>query len=198
MPGIVLASGSATRADMLRRAGVDLVVDVPAVDEAEVKSALKADGATAADVAETLAELKATRVSRRHPGALVIGADQLLQCGDVWFDKPADSDHARAQLFALRGKSHVLISSAVGVRDGARLWHHTDQARLTMRNFSDSFLETYLEAAGPGVTGSVGAYHLEGLGAQLFRNVEGDFFTILGLPLLPLLDWLRAQGVLQA
>ena len=182
---------------MLRRAGVELVADAPAVDEAEVKSALKADGATAADAAETLAELKAMQVSRRHPGALVIGADQLLQCGDVWFDKPADSDHARAQLFALRGKTHVLISSAAGVRDGARLWHHTDQARLTMRNFSESFLDTYLEAE-PGVSGSVGAYRLEGLGAQLFHTVDGDFFTILGLPLLPVLDWLRARGVLQA
>lgn len=196
MEGIVLASGSATRAAMLRDAGVDVTTDPPAIDEAEVKTALKADGATAGDVAETLAELKAMRISRNHPGALVIGADQMLQCGDVWFDKPPDTDHARAQLTALRGKTHVLISSAVGVRDGARLWHHTDRARLSMRHFSDAFLDSYVETCGADVLGSVGAYRLEGRGAQLFNTVEGDFFTVLGLPLLPLLDWLRAQKVL--
>lgn len=197
MDAIVLASGSATRAALLRDAGVPVTVDPPSVDETEVKAALKADGAAASDVAETLAELKAMRVSRRHPRALVIGADQMLQCGEIWFDKPPNADHARAQLVALRGKTHELISSAVGVRDGARLWHHTDRARLTMRPFSEEFLDTYLESCGADVVGSVGAYRLEGMGAQLFHKVEGDFFTVLGLPLLPLLDWLRAQGVLQ-
>ena len=197
MDGIVLASGSATRAAMLRDAGIAVTADPPAIDEDEVKAALKADGAAAGDVAETLAELKAMRVSRRHPGALVIGADQMLECGDVWFDKPPDTDHARAQLLALRGKTHMLVSSAVGVRDGARLWHHTDRARLAMRNFSDGFLDRYLARCSPNILGSVGAYRLEGIGAQLFHKVDGDFFTVLGLPLLPLLEWLRAQGVLQ-
>lgn len=198
MPGIVLASGSATRTRMLRQAGVELIADAPAVDEAGIKAALQADGATAADVAETLAELKAMRVSRNHPGALVIGADQMLECGDVWFDKPGDADHARAQLIALRGKTHILVSSVVGTRDGVRLWHHTDRASLTMRHFTDAFLDEYLAACGSEIAGSVGAYHLEGRGAQLFQRVEGDYFTVLGLPLLPLLDWLRAQGVLVA
>lgn len=197
MDGIVLASGSATRAAMLRDAGVVLIADPPAVDEGEVKAALKTDGAAAGDVAETLAELKAMSVSRRHAGALVIGADQMLECGDVWFDKPPDADHARAQLTALRGKTHTLVSSAVGVRDGARLWHHTDRARLSMRDFSDAFLDHYLAHCGPEILGSVGAYRLEGVGAQLFHKVDGDFFTILGLPLLPLLEWLRAQGILR-
>ena len=183
---------------MLRQAGVAFIADAPAVDESGVKAALQADGATAADVAETLAELKAMRVSRNHPGSLVIGADQMLQCGEIWFDKPADDDHARAQLIALRGKTHSLVSSAVGVRDGARLWHHTDRASLTMRPFSDGFLDRYLARCGPEIAGSVGAYHLEGPGAQLFQRVEGDYFTILGLPLLPLLEWLRAQGVLES
>ena len=183
---------------MLRDAGVTVVADPAALDEGEVKASLKADGAAARDVAETLAELKAMGVSRRHPGALVVGADQMLQCGEVWFDKPPDLDHARAQLMALRGKTHELISSAVGVRDGARLWHHTDSARLTMRPFSDSFLDTYLGMCGSEILGSVGAYRLEGAGAQLFHRVEGDYFTILGLPLLPLLDWLRALGILKS
>lgn len=198
MPGIILASGSTTRARLLRQAGVELIADAPTVDEHAVKAALQADGASAADVAETLAELKAVRISRNHPGALVIGADQMLQCGEVWFDKPPDDAHARAQLIALRGKTHILVSSAVGVRDGARLWHHTDRASLTMRQFSDGFLDSYLALCGPEIAGSVGAYHLEGLGAQLFQRVQGDYFTILGLPLLPLLEWLRAQGELDS
>lgn len=183
---------------MLRSAGVAVTTDAPVIDETEVKSALKADGAAAADVAETLAELKAMQVSRRHPGGLVIGADQMLQCGDVWFDKPPDRDHARAQLVSLRGKTHELISSAVGVRDGSRLWHHTDKAWLTMRAFSDAFLQSYLTGSGTDILGSVGAYRLEGAGVQLFSRVEGDFFTVLGLPLLPLLEWLRAQGILKS
>lgn len=183
---------------MLRKAGVELIADPPAIDETDVKAALQADGASVADVAETLAELKAMRISRNHPGALVIGADQMLQCGEIWFDKPVDSDHARAQLIALRGKTHILVSSAVAIHDGARLWHHTDQASLTMRNFSDTFLDGYLAACGSEIAGSVGAYHLEGLGAQLFHRIDGDVFTILGLPLLPLLDWLRVRGILQS
>ena len=196
MQTIVLASGSATRAALLHNAGVPATVDAPAVDEAEVKAALRADGASAEDVAETLAELKAMTISRRHPGRIVIGADQMLRCGDVWFDKPVDRDHARAQLTALRGKAHDLLTSAVAVRDGARLWHRTDRATLTMRPFSDRFLDDYLAAAGDDILSSVGAYRLEGLGSQLFSRVDGAVFTILGLPLLPLLDWLRAQRVI--
>lgn len=193
---IVLASASRTRLDLLRRAGVAVEAEAAAIDEAAVKQALHADGAKPEDVAEALAEMKAQRVSRRRPGALVIGADQMLDCNGVWFDKPPDLDHARAQLLALRGKTHALISGAVAVRDGERLWHRTDRARLTMRPFSDGFLEWYLAQTGPAALTSVGAYQLEGLGAQLFAKVEGDYFTILGLPLLPLLDYLRTRGVL--
>lgn len=193
---IVLASGSATRRDMLARAGVAFSVDVAAVDEDSVKQAMRAETSNPARAAEMLAELKATRVSARHPGTIVIGADQMLDCDNVWFDKPADPSAARAQLDALRGKTHRLTSAVVAVRDGQRLWRHTETAKLTMRRFSDTFLDDYLAKAGDAVTGSVGAYQLEGLGVQLFMLVEGDHFTILGLPLLALLDFLRENGEL--
>lgn len=194
-PTLVLASGSRTRAAMLEQAGLTALLDKPLVDEEEVKEAGRAEGVSADIVAEALAELKAQRIARRHPGALVIGADQMLECEGRWFDKPADRDAARDQLLALRGRTHRLVSCAVVVRDGERIWHKIDSARLTMRNFSEAFLDDYLDRAGEGVLHSVGAYQLEGLGAQLFQRVEGDFFTILGLPLLPLLGFLRVHGV---
>lgn len=194
-PLLVLASGSRTRAAMLEQAGVSAVLDKPLVDEDEVKAAGRAEGVPAEAVAEALAELKAQRITRRHPGALVIGADQMLECEGRWFDKPADRAAARAQLLDLRGKTHRLVSCAVVVRDGERIWHKVDSARLTMRNFSESFLDDYLDRVGDDVLHSVGAYQLEGLGAQLFQRVEGDFFTILGLSLLPLLGFLRVHGV---
>ncbi|CAO3399229.1 nucleoside triphosphate pyrophosphatase [Azospirillum sp. 11R-A] len=194
-PKLVLASGSRTRAAMLEQAGVTAILDRPLVDEDEVKAAGRAEGVPADAVAEALAELKAQRITRRHPGALVVGADQMLDCEGRWFDKPADRAAARAQLLDLRGKTHQLVSCAVVVRDGERMWHKTDSARLTMRNFSEAFLDDYLDRVGDEVLHSVGAYQLEGLGAQLFHRVEGDFFTILGLPLLPLLGFLRVHGV---
>lgn len=193
---IVLASGSATRRTMLEQAGVTFVVDTAPVDERAVKDAMRAETDNPARVAEMLAELKATRVAARHPGTIVIGADQMLECERAWFDKPADRAAARAQLQALRDKTHRLVSAVVAVRDGQRLWHHTEQARLTMRRFSDAFLDQYLDKAGDAVLSSVGAYQLEGLGAQLFMAVDGDHFTILGLPLLALLDFLRENGEL--
>lgn len=192
---LVLASGSRTRASMLEQAGVSAILDKPLVDEDEVKAAGRAEGVSADIVAEALAELKAQRITRRHAGALVVGADQMLECEGRWFDKPADRAAARAQLLDLRGKTHRLVSCAVVVRDGERMWHRIDSARLTMRNFSEAFLDDYLDRVGDDVLHSVGAYQLEGLGAQLFHRVEGDFFTILGLPLLPLLGFLRVHGV---
>ncbi|MBX6370408.1 MAG: Maf family protein [Rhodospirillales bacterium] len=190
---LVLASASPARASLLENAGFRVTRVPAAIDEAEVKAAFRREGADAAICAVALATAKAERVSRRHSGALVVGADQLLVCGDAWFDKPPDLDHARAQLRALRGRTHELVTAVVVFRDGHDLWHHVARPRLTMRSFSDTFLDEYLAAAGPDVLGSVGAYQLEKLGAHLFARVEGDYFSILGLPLLPLLDFLRAQ-----
>ncbi len=193
---IILASGSRARALMLDQAGIAFTVDVAMVDEQGVKDSLAAETRNPARVAEVLAELKAVRVSARHPGALVIGADQMLDCEGIWFDKPTDREAARRQLLALRHKTHRLTSAVVAVRDGRQVSHHTESAKLTHRNFSEHFLDTYLEQAGDAVLSSVGAYQLEGLGSQLFLQVEGDFFTILGLPLLALMDFLRENGEL--
>ncbi len=193
---IVLASASKVRRALLEAAGLDILVDPAVVDEAAVKDSYAGEGAGPGEIAEALAELKARRISPRHPGLIVLGADQILDCEGQRFDKPEGLTGARAQLQTLSGRRHRLISSLVAMRDGQRLWHHTGEAVLTMRKFSDGFLEGYLAAAGPGVLESVGAYQLEGLGAQLFTRIEGDYFTVLGLPLLPLLDFLRLQGEL--
>ena len=198
MRQVILASTSRTRIALLEAAGVALTAVPPGVDEDEVKQSLKGEGASAAEAAEALAELKALRVSRRFPDALVIGADQMLDCQGQWFDKPADRAAARAQLAALRGKSHQLLTAAVAMINGQRVWHQLDKASLTMRPFSDAFLDHYLDRAGDDVLWSVGAYQLEGLGAQLFSRVDGSHFGILGLPLLPLLDFLRAHGVIES
>lgn len=193
---VVLASASPARAALLRAVGIPVIVDAAAIDESEVKASLRAMGAEPAAVAEALAELKAQRVSRRHPGSLVIGADQVLECDGVLFDKPPDLAAARNQLLALRGRWHRLVSAVVLARDGQRVWHHVDRANLTMRDFSTHFLDHYLRSAGAAALSSVGAYQLEGVGAQLFAGIDGDYFTILGLPLLPLLDILREHGAL--
>jgi septum formation protein len=193
---LILASASQARAAMLRAAGVALEAQPARVDEEEMKAALQAQGADPEAAAIALAELKALQVSRARPGRLVLGADQMLDCDGAWFDKPADRAAARAQLLSLRGRKHRLTSAAVLARDGARVWHHASAARLEMRAFSEPFLDGYLDRAGDSVLGAVGAYQLEGLGAQLFKAVDGDFFVVLGLPLLPVLDILREQGML--
>jgi septum formation protein len=192
---LILASASAARGALLRNAGIAFTAAPASIDENEIKAAFRAESRPAAECATALAEAKAARVARRHPGSLVIGADQMLVCDGVWFDKPADLVAARAQLVALRGKRHELISALCVVRDGERLWHFVDRSSLAMREFSDAFLDDYLAAVGDAVLGAVGAYHLEGRGVQLFARIEGGYFAILGLPLLPLLDFLRGHGV---
>jgi septum formation protein len=199
-PSLILASASATRQALLRGAGLAFEALPAAVDEAAIKEAARAEGIPAADAAIILAEAKAERIARRFPEALVIGCDQLLTCrldaGERWFDKPADREAARAQLRLLRGRTHALVTATVAWRGGARIWQDVTTPRLTMRAFSEPFLDAYLEAEGEAVLGSVGAYRLEGLGIHLFSRVEGEHSAVLGLPMLPLLRFLRGHGVL--
>lgn len=195
---VILASSSASRIALLENAGVPFETIPPAVDEDEAKSALKAEGADAAALAAALADLKAESVARRWPERLVIGADQVLVCDGEFYDKPPDRAAARHQLLALRGRMHVLATAVCVWQGTTRQWGQVESAQLWMRPFSDAFLDRYLARAGDEVLGSVGAYRIEGLGVQLFSRIEGDWFAILGLPLLPLLDHLRAQGALAA
>ena len=194
-PALILASGSQSRAKLLQSAGLSFQVIPPGVDEDAVKDALWAEDASAVQCAEALAELKAVKVSQNHPAALVIGADQMLDCHGRWYDKPESLAAARDQLMGLAGKTHILPTVAVVALNGTRIWAHAATPRLTMRAFDEAFVTSYLERAGAAVLQSVGAYQLESFGAHLFQMVEGDFFTILGLPLLPLLAFLREHGI---
>ena len=195
-PRLVLASHSAARTALLASAGLRFEARPARADEAAVKAACRAEGASAEEAALALAGLKAARV--REAGAVVIGADQLLVCEGEWFDKPPDLQAARAQLLALRGRAHVLVTAIVCLRDGQEVWRHVARPSLRMRRFSEAFLDAYLAAEGAAVLSSVGAYRLEGLGVQLFEAVEGEHAAVLGLPLLPLLAFLRQHGVLTA
>ena len=197
-PQLILASSSQVRARLLGAAGLRPLIAPPQVDESGVRDSLRAAGASPAQVADALAELKALRVSNAGSDPFVIGADQVLTCDGVWFDKPADLGGARRQLRQLRGRTHVLTSAVVVARGGAAVWRHAESARLTMRRFSDEFIDAYLAQLGDAALNSVGAYQLEGLGIQLFERIEGDFFCILGLPLLPLLAFLREHGAVPA
>ncbi|MBE9554895.1 MAG: Maf family protein [Proteobacteria bacterium] len=193
---VILASGSRPRARMLASAGVPFTASAASVDEGTIKKSMQATGADIADVTELLAATKAQQVSRNHEDSLVIGADQMLACDGEWFDKPMNLLAARNQLEKLRGRTHELISAVCVVRDGGVLWHHIDRARITMRPFSEAFIDQYIEKMGENICATVGGYELEGLGVQLFSRIEGDCFTILGMPLLPLLDFLRGHGVI--
>lgn len=192
---LVLASKSLARRHMLVSAGIPVEAMPSDIDERATEKSFSG-GEDAGGIALFLAREKAKAVAARMPGRLVIGADQTLALGSQRFSKPADTDTARIQLNALRGRTHTLHSAVALLRDDTLLFEHQDAASLVMRNISDAFLDTYLEAADTTVTESVGGYQLERVGIHLFEKVEGDHFTILGMPLLPLLDALRRIGAL--
>jgi septum formation protein len=195
-PPLVLASQSATRRAMLETAGLPVEPVSPDIDERALETAATSSGINANEVAIVLAREKAMAVSARMPGRTVIGADQTLTLGSRRFHKPASLLQAREKLLALRGRTHVLHSAVVVAQDGLVLWGEVDEARLTMRDFSEAFLDEYLDAAGDTVLTSVGSYRIEGLGQHLFERIEGSHATILGMPILPLLDFLRREGAL--
>jgi septum formation protein len=195
MKAIILASGSAARAAMLEAAGVTFEIRFPGVDESALKEALMAEGAPAGDIADALAEAKTVKVSRRAAG-LVLGADQILEVDGILMDKPGSREGAAAALRTLRGRNHRLHAAAVIAEGGVPIWRVVRTVTLKMRDISDAFLEDYLEREGEAIFGCVGAYRLEGRGAQLFERIDGDYFTVLGLPLLDVLDILRRHGAL--
>ncbi|MBY8916477.1 Maf-like protein [Nitratireductor sp. L1-7-SE] len=195
-PAIVLASGSTFRQKMLRDAGVVFRVERSEIDERAVEKTLEGSGADPETLAQVLAEAKAVDVSEREQGALVIGADQTLSLDDEVFHKPADMEGARRHLLKLSGRTHQLNSAVVIARDGEVVWRHVGVARLSMRDLDPAFIGRHLSNVGEKALASVGAYQIEGEGIQLFEKIEGDTFTIVGLPLLPLLAELRRLGAI--
>lgn len=195
---LLLASSSRIRADMLRAAGLSVEIESPRIDEASLKTSLEAEGASPRDIADALAEAKARKLGRRHPEKLVLGCDQVLEFGEEIMSKPLTSDAARDQLRQLRGQTHRLLSAAVLYLDGDPIWRHVGMARLTMRQFSDAYLDDYLDRNWPDIATSVGAYKLESEGVRLFARIDGSHFTILGLPLLELLTYLSTRGTIDA
>jgi septum formation protein len=192
---LVLASASAARAALLRAAGIEIAIVPAAIDEAAIKREARRNGESALGAAVILATGKACAVSRRAPDSLVIGADQLLARDAEWLDKPRDLAEARAQLLGLRGRTHILATAVCAAQAGIPIWRATSVPELTMRRFSEAFLDAYLAAEGDALLGSVGAYRLEGSGVQLFSRIAGDYFAILGLPLVELLGYLRQRGL---
>jgi septum formation protein len=194
MDRIILASASPTRRAMLANAGVRFAVSPALVDERAVEAPLAAAGRSPREIAEALAAAKALAVRADSPATIVIGADQVLEGEGRRWNKPASISEARHQLKALSGKAHFLHSAVAGARGGKVVWRAVDSARLTMRPLSDAFIDKYLADVGEAALGSVGAYQVEGPGIQLFEKIEGDHFTILGLPLLEVLAFLRREG----
>ena len=194
---IILASGSEIRATLLKNAGVSPIIKVARIDETALKSSLIAEGASPRDIADTLAELKAQKIASKNPGALVIGCDQVLAHGSKLLSKPATASEAVVQLSALRGGMHMLLSAAVIYEDDKPVWRHVGQVRLHMRDVSDDYLQDYVDRNWQSIQHAVGAYKLEEEGVRLFSRIEGDYFNVLGLPLLELLSYLTLRGTLK-
>ncbi|MGR3502108.1 Maf family protein [Pseudaestuariivita sp.] len=198
MSDVILASGSAIRATLLTNAGVPFTVQKPRVDEDAVKAALLAEEAPPRDIADALAELKARKVSEKSPGALVLGSDQVLAFEGAILSKPATPEEAIDQITMLRGKRHTLYSAAVICEDGAPIWRHVGQAHLSMRLLTDAYIADYVARHWDSIRHSVGGYKLEEEGVRFFTRIDGDYFTILGLPLLPILSYLVTRDILRA
>ena len=193
---IILASGSSIRAQLLRNAGVPFTVQTARVDEDTAKRALLAEGAPPRDIADTLAEMKARKVSDKTPGAMVLGCDQVLDFDGQLLSKPETPQDALTQLKAMRGKRHMLLSAAVIYQDGEPIWRHVGQVRLRMRMSSDAYLRDYIDRNWDSICHAVGAYKLEEEGVRLFATIDGDYFNVLGMPLLELLNFLAVKGVI--
>ena len=195
---IILASGSSIRAQMLTQAGLTFEVQSPRVDEDMLRDAMLADGASPRDLADALAEMKSLRISEKRPEALVIGCDQVLDLDGRVLTKPQSREDARAQLLQLKAKRHSLLSAVVICEAGKPIWRHVGQVRLFVRDFSEHWLDGYLDRNWPDIAEAVGSYKLEKEGVRLFSRVDGDYFTVLGLPLLDLLSYLSLRGDIDA
>ncbi len=195
---IFLASASEIRLQLLRAAGIPVEACPARIDEDTIRAAMLAEGATPRDLADTLAEMKARKMAEKNPAALILGCDQVLEMNRRLFAKPESVDDARDQLRIMRCQTHRLLSAAVLFENGEPVWRHVGEARLTMRAFSDAYLDDYLARNWPSIRHAVGCYKLEEEGIRLFSAVEGDHFTILGLPLLPLLSYLATRGLIPA
>lgn len=194
MCDVVLASNSAVRASLLRSAGLTIMTERPRIDEAAIRHSLHAEGASARDIADALADAKARKISARNPGQLVLGCDQILVADNRVVSKSDDIAEAADLLKSLRGRSHELLSAACLYHDTVPVWRHVGTARLSMRTFSDAYLDRYLARNWLNVQSAVGCYHIEGEGVRLFSKIEGDLFVIMGLPLMELLDFLITRG----
>ncbi len=193
---IILASGSEIRAQLLRNAAIDFTMATARVDEEAIKQALLAEDASPRDIADALAEMKAKRVGAKNPEALVVGCDQVLALGREIFSKPETPDQALAQLRALSGQKHQLLSAAVIYHENQPIWRHVGVVRLSMREISDGYLSEYVDRNWQSIRHAVGAYKLEEEGVRLFTRIEGDYFNVLGLPLIELLSYLTLRGTL--